>query len=436
MEGGRVKRIATVMALVALTLGAAACSGDDDDGSDGGSGGGTVEIKFWHGQTQGPAKLLGEMVDEFNKTHPNIKVSKDFGGVNSDRMLQKVTAGLQAGSYPDVAYIYGSDLANLAKSDKLLDLTDQEDAIGWDQFFPAAQEAATVDDKVRAVPALIDNLAVVYNKKIFDDAGEPYPKDDWTWDDFRAAAAKLNDNDKGIAGFAWPGTGDEDTTWRYWPLLWQKGGDILADDGESVGFDTPEGVAALQQIADMASDGSIYIDNTAGSERMQQLFASGKMAMTIAGPWALPEFVDGKIDYGVVPLPSFGGEHTTIAGPDTWALFDNGDDRSKAAVEFIAWLTAPEQQIRVLSEMGSLPTRKDLEDLPEYPDYEQSLPELDKFIENLGVARVRPTVPEYPQISQAVGKAVAQILQGRSNPADALSQAADAANSELNVPGG
>lgn len=429
------KRIATVLALAALTGGVAACS-DDDDKSDGGSGGGTVEIKFWHGQTQGPAKLLGEMVDEFNASHPNVKVSKDFGGVNSDRMLQKVTAGLQAGSYPDVAYIYGSDLANLAKSDKLLDLTDREGDIGWDAFFPAAQQAATVDGKVRAVPALIDNLAVVYNKKIFDDAGEPYPKDDWTWDDFRAAAAKLNDPDKGIAGFAWPGTGDEDTTWRYWPLLWQKGGDILAEDGESVGFDTPEGEAALQQIADMASDGSIYIDNTAGSERMQQLFASGKMAMTIAGPWALPEFVDGKIDYGVTPLPSFGGEHTTIAGPDTWAVFDNGEERSDAAVEFIAWLTAPKQQIRWLSAAGSLPTRKDLEELPDYADYEASLPELDKFIENLGLARVRPTVPEYPQISQAVGKAVAQILQGKSSPADALSEAADAANSELSVPGG
>jgi multiple sugar transport system substrate-binding protein len=427
-----VKRIATVVALVAVAIGLVACSDDKDDSGSGG----TVEIKFWHGQTQGPAKLLQEMVDEFNRTHPNIKVSKDFGGVNSDRMLQKVTAGLQAGNYPDVAYIYGSDLANLAKSDKLLDLTDQKSDIDWDAFFPAAQEAATVDGRVRAFPALIDNLAVVYNKKIFDDAGEPYPKDDWTWDDFRAAAAKLNDPDKGIAGFAWPGTGDEDTTWRYWPLLWQQGGDILAEDGESVGFDTPEGEAALQQIADMAGDDSIYIDNTAGSERMQQLFTSGKMAMQIAGPWALPEYVDGKIDYGVVPLPSFGGEHTTIAGPDTWAVFDNGDAKSKAAVEFVSWLTAPKQQLRWLPEAGSLPTRNDLADLPGYPAYEKSLPELDKFVDNLELARIRPTVAEYPQISQAVGKAIASILQGRSNPADALSEAADAANSELSVPGG
>ena len=55
------------------------------------------------------------MIDEFNKTHPDVVVSKDSGGVNSDRMLQKVTAGLQADNYPDIAYIYGSDLANLAR---------------------------------------------------------------------------------------------------------------------------------------------------------------------------------------------------------------------------------------------------------------------------------------------------------------------------------
>ena len=34
-------------------------------------------------------------------------------------MLQKVTAGLQADNYPDIAYIYGSDLANLAGGDQL-----------------------------------------------------------------------------------------------------------------------------------------------------------------------------------------------------------------------------------------------------------------------------------------------------------------------------
>ena len=71
---------------------------------------------------------------------------------------------------------------------------------------------------------------------------------------------------------------------------------------------------------------------------MNQLFQSDKMAMIPTGPWNLPDFVDAKVDYGVALLPAFQGEHTTIAGPDVWAIFDNGDKRAKAAEEFVAWL--------------------------------------------------------------------------------------------------
>jgi multiple sugar transport system substrate-binding protein len=433
------RAFAALLAL-AVSISLAACGGGDDSSSDdsSASSGEPVEIEFWHGQTQGVADLLQEMIDEFNRTHPDVIVSKDSGGVNSDRMLQKVTAGLQADNYPDIAYIYGSDLANLAQGDQLVDLQDAIDSgeINWDRFVDAGKEAVTVDDQPRAIPAFIDNLAVVYNKKIFDDAGVPYPKDDWTWDDFVQTAAELNDPDAGIAGFGWPGTGDEDTTWRIWPLIWQQGGDIVSEDGTSVGFDGASGEAALNVVAQAADDDSVYIDSTAGSERMQQLFASGKMAMNVAGPYTLPEYVDAKVDYGVASMPSFGDEHTTIAGPDTWAILDNGDDRVHAALEFMDWFSQPEQQLRWITEAGSLPLTNDVQDAKGYSDYQTSLPGLEKFIENTDLARTRATIPEYPQISQAMGKAVASVLYGEADPSEALSQAVDTANQELSVPGG
>jgi multiple sugar transport system substrate-binding protein len=433
------RALAALLALAAA-IGIAACGGGDDkeSGDTSASSGEPVEIEFWHGQTQGPAELLQTMIDEFNKTHSDVVVSKDSGGVNSDRMLQKVTAGLQADNYPDIAYIYGSDLANLAKGDQLVDLTDAIDNgdLDWDRFVDAGKEAVTVDDRPRAVPAFIDNLALVYNKKIFDEAGVDYPTDDWTWDDFLATAAELNDPDAGIAGFGWPGTGDEDTTWRIWPLIWQQGGDIVSEDGDSVGFDGESGEAALDVVAQAADDGSVYIDSTAGSERMQQLFASGKMAMNVAGPYSLPEYVDANVDYGVVSMPSFGDEHTTIAGPDTWAIFDNGDERVAAALEFMDWFSEPAQQIRWISEAGSLPLTNDVQDAEGYAEYEKSLPSLDKYIQNTELARTRATIPEYPQISQAMGKAVASVLYGEADPSEALSQAVETANGELAVPGG
>lgn len=430
----------SLAALAVLAVSITACGGGDDEGSEtsaAADGGEPVEITFWHGQTQGPAELLQTMIDEFNRSHPEVSVSKDSGGVNSDRMLQKVTAGLQADNYPDIAYIYGSDLANLAGGEQLLDLSEAIDAgeLDWDRFVDAGVQAVTVDERPRAVPAFIDNLAVVYNREIFDDAGVDYPTDEWTWEDFLATAAQLNDPDAGIAGFGWPGTGDEDTTWRIWPLVWQQGGDIVSEDGDSVGFDGQSGTAALEVVAEAAADDSVYIDSTAGSERMQQLFASGKMAMNVAGPYTLPEYVDAKVDYGVVAMPSFGGEHTTIAGPDTWAIFDNGAERAAAAIEFMDWFSEPAQQLRWISEAGSLPLTTDVSEAEGFERYEKSLPGLQKFIANTDLARTRATVPEYPQISQAMGKAVASVLYGEADPAEALSEAVETANNELQVPG-
>ena len=240
----RARVLMTLAALAAAALTGASCGGDDD----GGSSGGKTKLTFWHGQTEMWADCLATQIDEFNRTHTDIEVSSDTGGVVSDRMLQKVTAGLQAGNYPDIAYIFGSDLANFARSDKLLDLTDS-DKIDIDKFYPAGRESATVDGRVRAVPALIDNLAVVYNTKLFKEAGVPYPERRLDLGRLpRRPRSRVTDDSRGIVGTGWPGTGDEDTTWRIWPLVWQLGGDILAEGGDSVGFEGASGEGALSYV--------------------------------------------------------------------------------------------------------------------------------------------------------------------------------------------
>jgi multiple sugar transport system substrate-binding protein len=428
----RTHSLVAIAILVVLVTAAAGCGGG------GSSGGGTVTVDFWDGQTQLTKKAVEKLVAQFNKTHKGIHVVNNSGGVNADSMLQKVTAGLQAGNYPDVAYIFGSDLANLAATNKLLDLDDavHSGEIKWNEFVPAAQQAAIVDGKIRAFPALIDNLAVVYNKKLFQQAGVPFPKNNWSWNDFAAAAKRLTNDSTGVVGAAWPGTGDEDTTWRIWPMIWQLGGDIVSKDGQTVGFDNSSGTRSLNEVRQMSAvNHSLYIDTTSGSERMQQVFNSGKMAMNIAGPWALPDYVNAHINYGVSYLPSFTSRHTTIAGPDDWAIFDNGSERSQAAIKFVNWFTAPKQNLIWDKAAGSLPTRADASKQKGYDAYLRSLPHLDTFVANLRNAEVRPTIPQYPEISKAMGQAVSEMLYGKSTPADAIHQAADQSNSALSGSG-
>ncbi len=110
----------------------------------------------------------------------------------------------------------------------------------------------------------------------------------------------------------------------------------------------------LQQMA--VTDKSLYLDTT--NENGPKLMNSGKVAMLVTGPWDLSQLSD--IEYGVQVMPTFagsGGAHQTISGPDNWVVFNNGDKKKQAAIDFVKWLTAAEQVKAFSLGTGDLPTR-------------------------------------------------------------------------------
>ncbi|HEY9337602.1 ABC transporter substrate-binding protein [Kribbella sp. NPDC050459] len=419
-----VLRAAAAVAAVG-TVGA--CGKNDDEGAD---PNGVVTLDLWHGQVDLGKAAIDSLIAAFNQSHPKIKVVGGGGGVTADSMLQKVTAGLAAGSYPDIAYIFGSDLASLTKSPKVADLTGQ---LKVDGYWPAVKDAVSVKGKVRAAPALLDSLCVVYNKKLFAAAGVAPPAAGWTWDDFVATSKQLTDPAKGVFGTGWPGVGDEDTVWRIWPMIWDLGGDVVSGDGKKAGFDAV-GTKALETLDRLRTDKSLYVDPKPGSEQLYQVFLGGRMGMVATGPWQLPELKDAGLDYGVVPLPSYSGKPITISGPDTWTIFDNGKAKVKAATEFVSWLADPAQDLQWDIKGGSLPITKATAEMPEWKKHSAATHGLDVFVTALDTAKVRPTISTYPQISQHVGEAIAAVLLGKQSPADALKQAVDQCNQVLAVP--
>ncbi|WP_447949080.1 ABC transporter substrate-binding protein [Microbacterium aurum] len=394
-----------------------------------------VTITWWTGQNDEAAKLLRSLADEFEKEHPNVTIDASSGASSTEELIQKLSAGFAGNSYPNISYSFGSWASELESSGRTLDIREQvsDPAVGWDEFSEAARATAQpTGEKIIGFPALVDNISLFYNKTVFDAAGVDYPTADWTWDDFREAAAALTDEATETYGYAYSVSGSEETTWQFWPHLWQNGGEILTDDQKQAAFDSEAGVTALEFLRGMAvDDGSVYLDQT--DTKFAQLFAANRIGMMTSGPWQLWDLKTAKTDYGVTVLPGTDGDHQTVSGPDLWALFDTGDvNENHWTYEFVEWLTAPEQDLRWNVAYGNLPLRSSEQSSPEFQAQAKELPGLEIMAENnANAVNARPTVPGYVGLSEAVGDAISRVLQGDGTPEGALKEAAEKANDAL-----
>ncbi len=432
----RSHRLAATLAALALTSLAACSSGTDsgpatavktlDPGQD-------VTITWWTGQESDANELLQGLADEYTTEHPNVTIKLSAGADTTDDLLQKLQAGFASGDFPDISYAYGSWASVLGKSGRTLDISPQvsEPDSGWEEFPEAARATATVDDQVIGLPAVVDNLGLIYNTDLFDAAGVAYPTDDWTWEDFRVAAAALTDPSRNQFGTAYPTDGGEDTVWRFWPHVWQNGGEVLDDEGQPA-FNSQAGVDALEYWRQLAvEDKSVYLDQT--DQKFEPAFYGGHLGMIVSGPWVLYELKAHDTSYGVSQLPGTDGSHQTISGPDLWTLFDHGDEQQAAAAyDFVDWLTQPAQDVRWNLAYGNLPLRASAAQTPEFEKYVADYPGADVFFKNLQNATTpRPTVVGYTALSRAVGSAISDVLRGEADPQEALDQAAEAAAIDL-----
>jgi len=424
--------------LSALTACAVAVLGLGACGAGSGGSGSGKSISIWEGYTGAEQKEFTHLVSVYEKANPGVKINVLY--VNNDNTLQKVLTAVRGGTQPDVAYLYGSWAPNVAKIPQVVNLTKVvgKPSVNWNDFWVGERDVATVDGKVVGIPALVDNLAVVYNKTLFAQAGLKPPAANWTWAQFQADAKALTNSAKKQYGTAYVTPGSEDTVWHWEALLWEAGGQILNPSNTKAAFDSPAGLTSLNTLRTMAvTDHSMYLDPA--DSAYGNLFNSGKIGMLVTGPWDLSSFPN--VHYGVQVMPQYpgtGGGHQTIAGPDNWVVFNNGAAHVSNAEKFLLWLTAAPQVKAFSLASGDLPIRASVANAPGFTgQMNAALPGVDTFITNLGnVKQARPQIPTYPQISQVLGTMIVSVLLDKSAPKAALDQAAAKVNAILAGSGG
>jgi multiple sugar transport system substrate-binding protein len=423
---------AQLAGLLAVLTGAAVLAGCGTDSTSSSGGSGTT-IQVWEGYTQVEAKAFAHLVSQYEATHPGQKVNTLY--VNSDNTLQKVLTAVRGGSPPDIAYLYGSWAPNVAQIPQVVNLTQvvKRSGVNWNDFYTGERAVATVNGKVIGIPALVDNLAVVYNKTLFAKAGLQPPGPGWTWQDFVADAKKLTNPAAKQFGTAYVTPGTEDTVWHWEALLWEAGGQLLSPDNTKAAFNSPAGLASLNTLRTMAvTDKSMYLDPS--DSAYGNLFNSGKIGMLVTGPWDLATF--DNVKYGVQVMPSYpgtSGGHQTISGPDNWVVFNNGTAKTAAAEQFLLWLTSAAQDKYFAVKTGDLPIRQSVgQDSSVVQQMNTAVPGMATFIANLdNVKQARPQIAQYPKVSTILGTMIVSVLLGKSQPQAALAAAAQQVNQAL-----
>nr|WP_283248461.1 sugar ABC transporter substrate-binding protein [Bacillus sp. FJAT-49711] len=281
------------------------------------------------------------MADGFMKENPDYKVTVET--IPWDQYWTKLQAATQGGDVPDIIVMHPDEVENYAEGGKLMDLTtmfSNSTLTSLDKFPDYVVEDFTVEDKIYGVPKDIGTMALVYNKKLFDEAGVDYPNDSWTWEDMMDAAAKISDKSKDIYGIAAPNNGQN----FYWNLIWQNGGDFFEDDGVTSTFDQLENIEAIEYATSFVEKGFSPTVKDFASLSADEYFQAGKIGMIFAGSWMLTQYLDTEgLEFDVAPLPK-GKERAAICSGMAFSVSESTKNPD-AALKFIEYLGSEEAQL-------------------------------------------------------------------------------------------
>ena len=275
------KLLATTSMALALTL--AACSSPASPGSQatpGAAQGETKKVTMW---------MYPVIADSAKSQAFWGQAEKDFEAANAgidlvieqqpwDNRDEKLATAIASGKGPDLVVLGPDQLPQYQASGGLASLKKAYEG-QEDKFLKSAVEAATVDGDVYAVPIYHTITTTVYNKKAFDAAGvTELPT---TWDQVKAAAPKLAA--QGVSIMDYSGDAKMTLNLSFYPLLWQAGGSVFAEDGRSVAFNSPEGKETLQFLVDLQKVGGLPADAaTKGNKVEGGGLSTGKTAMGYA----------------------------------------------------------------------------------------------------------------------------------------------------------
>jgi multiple sugar transport system substrate-binding protein len=409
LRGGR----AAALALVSVAVVVAGCGSSKKSATTTVPASAQQTIVFAESGLGTEGEETKKAIAQFEKAHPNIKVSIDVLSPNSTTYLQQLQQRFIAGSpTPDVLESDVTYPAKFAKAGWIKPLGSFNPPLG--SFFPNAVAAGEFEGKPYAIPWFTNPEGLFYRTDLIP---RPPTNPEQVVSDAREAMRKDSSLKE---GFAFEGHKYEGAITSFLTVAPAFGGRLTTTSIDSHG-----NVLALEWLHAAIYTEKIAPQAVTGWEeaQVQEEFTSGRTPFAINYPFVASVAEEGgpaKGHIGYIPFPAAsGGKPGAALGGEMLAI-NAASTHSAAAYELIKYLTSATVQTERAVATGdppSLPSAYTSALFAKAPIFKQV-----KVLN--GFAQPRPVSPEYLKISEILQDALSSVYANSTSPSSALSSAA------------
>ncbi|MFW6183130.1 MAG: ABC transporter substrate-binding protein [Chloroflexota bacterium] len=370
-----------------------------------------------------------ELVDAFHETQDGVRV--ELRHVPSPREYRtRLATEFAAGSPPDISLMNYRRYAAFAANDLLQPLgpyLEDSEVIDAADFYQVAIDAFLWGDTLMCLPQNISSLVVYYNQDLFDEAGLPYPADDWTWDDFVDTARALTRDRNGDGTVEQYGVGVEPSLYRLSPFVWQNDAPLVDDPARPsrLTLTRPPSLEALQWFVDLRQVHGVApgrVEETA--QDSESRFLAGSTAMYLNSRRGTPTYrqVDA-FTWDVAPLP----RQKTAAGilhSDAYCLSEATANKD-AAWTFIEYANSVEGQTVIAGSGRTVPSLRQVAESDAFLDDSQPPARARVWLDVAPQLRQVPVISTWEEIERTASQEIERAFFGEITAQEAATLAVE-----------
>jgi len=326
------------------------------------------------------ANTIDGLTADYVGQTPGVKIDAVYAGSYQDTITKVLTA-VKGGNPPQLSVILSVDMFTLIEEEAIVafeDLITTDAERAWlGGFYPAFMENSQTGGKTYGVPFQRSTPVLYWNKDAFKEAGLDPNTPPATWDEMVSFGKKLTKTDAAGNVSQWgvriPSSGFP--YWLFQGLTTQNDVFVMNADGNQTYFDDPAVIEALQYMVDLSTKHKIMAPGIVEWGTTPKAFFERETAMMWTTTGNLTNVrANAPFDFGVAMLPANKRRGAPTGGGNFYIFKDSSDEQKKASLDFIKWITAPEQAARWTIATGYVAPRPDAWETPAMKAYVKDFP--------------------------------------------------------------